>query len=214
MPVAINKRLARKVLSIVDQGLCGGMGVQEPGKMCVEAAVCYALGEPHSDQPSCVAPEVRSFKIKLNDSNWSSNEARAKGLRRIAIAQLGTKEPPFDALEFSKRVTFLAVTKWTPKALRSAAKIAISEEEKQKLLAAAKKCEKLGANATLEELKNAAANAAYAAYAAANAANAAYDKKGSAARDRFLAACAEDVVQVLIDLKAPGTKFLSITEEG
>jgi hypothetical protein len=47
--------------------------------MCVEAAVCYALGLPHSDNPPCVGYAVRQYKIRLNDSNWSSNEARAKG---------------------------------------------------------------------------------------------------------------------------------------
>lgn len=80
----------RKLLEVVDKGLTNGLGLPEPGKMCVEAAVCYALGLPHDDNPPCVAAAVRSFKISLNDSNWPSKKARARGLRRLAVAQLGS----------------------------------------------------------------------------------------------------------------------------
>src|ERR1700679_473096 len=86
----INLDLAKKVLSVVDAGLVSGMGVPEPGKMCVEAAVCYAMGLPHSDEPTCVSPALRRLKIRLNDSRWSSDAARTKGLRRLAVAQLGS----------------------------------------------------------------------------------------------------------------------------
>lgn len=86
----LNEAVARKVLETVDAGLSSGLGVQKPGKMCVEAAVCYALGLPHGDNPPCVGVAVRAFKIRLNDSGWSSPEARAKGMRKLAIAQLGS----------------------------------------------------------------------------------------------------------------------------
>lgn len=82
-PQTITSDIARKVLEIVDAGLSKGVGVPKPGKMCVEAAVCFAIGLPHGDDPQCVAPTLRAFKIRLNDSQWSSNMARAKGLRRI-----------------------------------------------------------------------------------------------------------------------------------
>ena len=82
----ITKTLAKKVRKIVDAGLVLGPGTPEPGKMCVEAAVCYALGEPHSDRPTCVHPAVRSFNITLNDAVWSSPQARAQGMRRAAVA--------------------------------------------------------------------------------------------------------------------------------
>lgn len=86
----INLDLARKVLEIVDQGLTQGLGVQEPGKMCVEAAVCSALGLPHGDNPPCVWRDARGFKIGLNDENWTSDAARAAGMRALAVAQLGS----------------------------------------------------------------------------------------------------------------------------
>jgi hypothetical protein len=86
----IDKKLARKILSIVDKGLVKGIGEPVPGEMCVEAAVCYAWGLDHSDEPPCVGEAVRHAKIALNDTNWSSSKARAKGLRKLAIAQLGS----------------------------------------------------------------------------------------------------------------------------
>ena len=81
----ITREIAAKVLATVDAGLVAGVGVPEPGKMCVEAAVCYAMGLPHGDNPTCVAPKLRWLKIRLNDSRWSSPQARAQGMRRLAL---------------------------------------------------------------------------------------------------------------------------------
>jgi len=96
----ITREIAAKVLEVVDAGLVSGMGKPIPGQMCVEAAVCYAMGLPHSDDPKCVAPILRSLKIRLNDSTWSSDKARANGLRRLALAQLGSRNV-LDEKEFS-----------------------------------------------------------------------------------------------------------------
>jgi hypothetical protein len=82
---------ARKVAEVVGKGLCAGMGKPEPGKMCVEAAVCYAMGLPHSDEPPCVSDAVRAAKIRLNDSKWSSDRARGAGMLAVAVGQLGSK---------------------------------------------------------------------------------------------------------------------------
>ena len=89
-PIKLSRAIARKVLSIVDAGLVDGKGNPIPGQMCVEAAVCYALGLPHGDNPPCVGQAVRAFKIRLNDSEWSSAQARAAGMRKLAVAQLGS----------------------------------------------------------------------------------------------------------------------------
>jgi hypothetical protein len=83
---------ARKVAEVVGKGLRRGMGNPTPGKMCVEAAVCYAMGLPHSDEPPCVSESVRSAKIRLNDSNWSSDRARGMGMLAVAVGQLGSKD--------------------------------------------------------------------------------------------------------------------------
>ena len=146
----INEQIAAKVLETVRHGLVSGLGIQEPGKMCVEAAVCYALGMPHGDEPTCVSPSVRRFKIVMNDSLWSSPAARSKGLERLALAQLGSNKD-FDNIEFARRVA-AAAGRWS----------------------------------------------------AAAAAAAVYDK--------VLSDCAEDVVQILIAMNAPGCKWLYLTE--
>lgn len=88
-----NESVAERVLAVVDQGLVRGMGKPKPGKMCVEAAVCFAMGQSHNDAPRCVNAEVRDFKIRLNDrSGWSSTISRGHGMRALAIAQLGSNK--------------------------------------------------------------------------------------------------------------------------
>jgi hypothetical protein len=231
----INREVAAKVLKVVDAGLSKGVGKAKPGMMCVEAAVCYALGLPHGDDPACVSRAVRSLKITLNDRYWSSKTARAKGLRRLAIAQLGSRGA-IDDKEFAKRCAELATRTCVPAALRSAASIQKDPKHKSAMLEAANRCEKEGTREAAIEGKNAAnaaanaaadaaaadaadaaadaayaaADAAYAAYAAADAADANAAKK--AARDKSLADFAEGVVQILIDMKAPGCEWLDLTE--
>ena len=98
------KDLVSKVLEVVDVGLCRGVGNPEPGGMCVEGAVCYALGEPHGDKPSCVHAVVRAFVVRLNDAEWISDAGRAVGMRRLAIAQLGSNR--IDGVKFAQIVAF------------------------------------------------------------------------------------------------------------
>jgi hypothetical protein len=236
--IEISREVAAKVLSVVDAGLSEGVGKPEPGQMCVEAAVCYALGLPHGDDPKCVSQALRRLKINLNDSKWSSNAARGRGLRRLAVAQLGSAGV-LDEREFAKRCAELAVRKMVPLALRAAASIQKHATHKQKLIDAANRCEKDGTREAALEGKTAAATAAYdaadaaanaadAAYAAANAADAAYDAAAYAAyaaanaataayaaanaRDKILSDFAEDVVQILVALRAPGCAWLDLTE--
>lgn len=190
----INRELAAKVLEIVDAGLVKGMGRPEPGKMCVEAAVNYAMGRPHGDDPSCVSPALRRLKITLNDKNWSSTAARARGLRRLAIAQLGSRDT-LDEKEFVRRVAESVVRKQVPIALRAAASKQKDDGKREALLAAAERCEKEGT-------REAALGAKKAADAAADAA--------PAKRDEKLAEFAEDVVQILVDMKAPGCEWLDL----
>ena len=217
----ITREIAAKVLKVVDAGLVSGVGNPKPGEMCVEAAVCFALGLPHGDEPGCVAPALRSLKISLNDRSWSSKEARAKGLRRLALAQLGSAGH-LDEKEFRRRIVDIALRKSCPAALRSAASVCKDHTHKATLLDAASRCEKEGtrqaaldarAVARAADADAYAAAAAYAAYADADAA--AYADADAAyadadARDKSLAAYAEDVVQVLIEMKAPGVQWLDL----
>lgn len=190
------RETAEKVIELLGHGLTSGKGKPIPGQMCVEAAVCYAMGLPHGDEPVCVSPAIRAFKIRLNDSNWSSNTARAEGMKRLAIAQLNSAGA-VDDKEFAKRCVDLAIRKIVPFALREAARVHPKQEHKDALETAAKRCE-------TEGTREAALEAKTAAYAAANAA------ANAAARDKFLAFVAEEVVQILIDMKAPGTEWLDL----
>lgn len=88
--VPLDAVLVQRVIKVVNRGLCDGVGQPKPGFMCVEAAVNYALGQTHNDNPPCVGVQPREAKIELNDKNWSSKKARARGLLAVAIAQLGS----------------------------------------------------------------------------------------------------------------------------
>lgn len=242
----ITRAIARKVLKVVDAGLVAGIGDPEPGKMCVEAAVCYALGLPHDDNPACVAPVLRSIQIRLNDSNWSSDRARAKGLRRLALAQLGSAGS-LDESEFIKRVLGVVIRKTFPVAFRAVAAVVKDDKLKAEWSDLALRCEAASEQITphevrqffLELIENAASNpsysfaavyaataydyadayavgdyagtaAAFAAVSAYAAAAVAAFKKRSVARDKSLAAFCEKVVQVLIEMKAPGCQWLDL----
>ena len=228
----LTKRDARKVLAIVDAGLVSGLGSPEPGKMCVEAAICFALGYDHGDRPKCVAPCIREYKIRINDSSWSSNEARTKGMRCAAIAQLGSTE--IDTKVWRAYVVEQTIKRIVPHALRSAAAVHKDKMHAGKMIEAALRCEQEGtkdaaaaayaADAAADAAANAAADAAaYAAAAAAanaataaaaNAATAAYAAAYAAAnaekRDEVLSIAAEICVEACIKCKTQGSKWLDI----
>lgn len=174
---------ASKVLEVVDVGLCKGVGQPIPGQMCVEAAVCYALGQPHGDAPYCVHIAVRAYGIALTDADWSSNRARASGMRSIAIAQLGTVSE-FDSKAFAVKLAELTIRRIVPISLRAAAKLVTHGADA--LEAAAVRCETEG---TQEAAKYAAESAAMSAeYAAMSAAESAM----SAAKCAMYAKCAAE----------------------
>jgi hypothetical protein len=234
------REIAAKILTLLDAGLTKGLGEPYPGKMCVEALVNFALGLPHNDQPPCVGDAVRRFKIRLNDSNWSSNQARAKGFRRLAIAQLGSNE--IDQVQFVKKLALATIREIVPIGLRAAAKIEQNDKRHADLIKAASECEaaldlkaaRRAAAAAAAYAAYAAAAAAYAAaadaaaYAAAAADAAAYAAAADAyaaaaadaaaaayaaayaARDEVLTASAEIGVRILVELKSPGCEWLDL----
>ena len=256
--IEITREIAAKVLTTVDAGLCLGLGDPVPGEMCVEAAVCYALGLPHGDDPKCVSEAVRSLKVSLNDKDWSSNKSRAKGLRRLALAQLGSLGA-VDDKDFSRRVAEYTIRTMVPIALRAAASLQKEAKHRRALTDAATRCEaevtSAAATAAVTAATDAtdAANAAdgaaaHASHAAANAANAAAHAAHAAAnvavyvaynavahavhaahavgtaaaataaatnnveRDKILSQFAEGIVQILVEMDAPGCQWLDMTE--
>lgn len=202
MSVEIDEGIARRVLEVVDAGLVRGMGEPIPGEMCVEAAVCYALGLPHGDDPPCVSPVVRRLKIRLNDARWSSPQARARGLRRLAIAALGSRGV-LDEVEFVRRVARLAIQTCVPTALRAVAQRRAGEQ-RERLLHAADLCEREPTrNNALKARAAAYAYAADAAEAAAHAAfAAAYADAGAAFAATADAAAAAAYVAAYADAAA------------
>jgi hypothetical protein len=212
----LNESIARKVLTTVDAGLVRGMGQPKPGEMCVEAAVCYAYGLKHSDNPPCVGASVRAFKIGLNDARWSSDKARTKGLRALSIAQLGSDV--IDQSEFRKLISEGLIRLVVPKAMRSAAGRQ-KEPHKSAMEAAAVQCELEGNPDSARAATKVARAAAAAAYAAASAAayaaaaaDAYADAYADAARDDMLSLVAEIGLQALITLKSPGCEYLYLLD--
>jgi hypothetical protein len=173
----LTRAVAAKVLATVDAGLVSGLGRPEPGHMCVEAAVCFALGEPHGDRPTCVGVAVRAFKVRLNDARWSSDAARTAGLRTIAIAQLGSNH--INQRAFAGRVVLAIIREILPPMLRrrkleeeaDACAAAVTLEEGRTAAQAARRAAAAAADAAADAAAYAAADAA--AYAAADAAAAA-----------------------------------------
>ena len=114
----ITEAQARKVLETVDAGLVRGLGAPVPGRMCVMAAISYALGLSHGDDPeSYVDFVVRAGDIALNDAAWSSPEARARGMRREAVAKLGSAGT-IDSVRYAQLLCERTIREIVPIALR------------------------------------------------------------------------------------------------
>jgi hypothetical protein len=97
------------LLGLFEHGLINGAG-QDVNHFCVQQAVHRvidnALDKHRNDQPPqwCVKEPISAFGITLNDANgWNSNKARAKGLQRFAIAELGSSK--INEGDFYKRLS-------------------------------------------------------------------------------------------------------------
>jgi hypothetical protein len=147
---------------ILDRGLSQGLGSRD-AMVCIEAAICQTLGLPHGDDPQCVTPAVRAYKIALNDSPWSSPQARAAGLRDLGLAQLGSLGV-VDGGEFSRRLAEKTIRVLIPQLFR------LVFPKNSACLTAADRCEAQGTAAAAVGAGAAAAEAAWAAAAGAGAA--------------------------------------------
>ena len=150
--------LIPKFDDILSRGLCVGVGDRD-GQMCIEAAICAAMDLPHGDEPDCVAKSVRSYKIILNDSSWSGAAARARGLRNLGIAQIGSRGV-VDDQEFAKRLTEQTIRELIPTLFREVF------PDRQECLDAADRCASEGTTASADSAASAARVAASAARAA------------------------------------------------
>lgn len=199
--------------AILERGLCKGVGKPDD-QMCIEAAICTALGLPFGDNPICVARTVRSYKIAINDKIWSSPQARAKALRDIGIAQIGSKDTVNDE-EFIRRLSQKTIqvlivhlfrnNKYTKNNLKLQELTNICEKEPTDI-----NCRKLAATAATYTATaatyTAATHAAHAAHAAAHAAHAA--DAADAAADDYLIMSVNLALEVLKELKSPGCEWI------
>ena len=205
--------LIPKFDDILSRGLCVGVGDRD-GQMCIEAAICAAMDLPHGDEPDCVAKSVRSYKITLNDSSWSSAAARARGLRNLGIAQIGSRGV-VDDQEFAKRLAEQTIRELIPTLFREVF------PDRQECLDAADRCASEGTTSA-DSADSAAARAASAAWVAwaADRADRAADRAawaaGAAARaaraagaaDKYLLLSASLALEVLRELNSPGCEWL------
>ncbi len=197
----------KKFDTLVARGFSSGLGDRD-GQMCVEAAICYALDLPHGDDPECVGHSVRSYKIRLNDAEWSSPQARAAGLRDLGIAQIGSRGI-VDDTEFSTRLCEKTIRVLIPALFREI----FSDGD---CLAAADRCEKEGsadsaaraASAAWADSADRAASAAWAAARADSAAWAAARADSAAWADKYLLLSASLALETLRELKSPGCAFI------
>jgi len=237
--VKITEEVAAQILRVVDEGLTWGAGKPAPGHMCVEAAISYAFGEPHGDQPSCVSRVLRVLTIGMNEALWSNDQERGRGLRRIAIAQLGTAGM-LDEQLFMEKLSETTITTLLPKILDIIATAQNTSLQSQ-LFLAAERCANEGTFEAADAAIAVAAKTAHTAKAevakavdAAKAADvvqesheAAVDAaravgkatasiarwaRSDAARDQLLSEFAETVVQILTQMQTPGSAFLFLTQ--
>ena len=177
----IKKEHARRLLEIVDAGLVEGVGKPELGEMCVMAAINYLFDMPHGDADyGCTAPVVRALDIAINDLPWSSPSARAKGMRREAVAKLGSIE--IDDVKYMGLIALGVVNRILPPVLRAVG---------------------LDANATeCEQAKDltAAATASWAANTASRA----------AARDEIYTTLCDISTEALIACESQGAQWLDL----
>lgn len=247
MELVIDAILVNKILKTVDAGLSDGMGEPRPGFMCVEAAVCYALGLDHDDDPMCVEQHVRWTKIELNDLPWKSKARRAAGLRRLAIAQLGSIDV-VNGNVFRDKLRELVLSKYMPAAIRTWAtaidtSTEYGAEDQNDLEELARILEVDTSIETVNRVQgrifdlyrngegyfsNEVSKASNACKTAMSAFRQVYfplscpmivvafgetiQYMPSAYRTDIYARFAEDIVQILIELKSPGCEWLHLTE--
>jgi hypothetical protein len=176
-----------------------------------------------------VADAVRTFKIALNDSKWSSPKARAEGLRDLGLAQLGSKGVVGN-VEFATRLSKKVIQVLIPALFREVF------PDNDECLAVALRCEQEGTEVAADSAHSAAYSVAYsadsarladsvysaylamcsAACSAADSARSAYLAANSARfatrsahdPDKYLKLVASLALDVLKELKSPGVTLL------
>lgn len=222
----VNLEVAKRVLRVVNKGLVEGVGEPIPGGMCVEAAVCYAMGQDHGDDPNCVAESFRSFKIQVNDDGaWNSDKSRANGLRRLAVIQLGSKGK-LTTPAFNKAASMGMLQGTFKRALQSRLKYHLGDDDATEILdtklalqalkgktiaTIAKRLKSLSSydNIGHRLLIRTTTNRALRLF---NDINSTFWTGDPDADEQTAIDLCEDVVQALKRLKVPGARYLKLTK--
>lgn len=114
----ITRSIAAKILETVDMGLRPALG---------------------DDNLACVDCAVLAVQTELDRQYWSSDERRARGLRRLMMAQLDSRGA-IDTQEFTARLAVIVVQKFLSNTIRSKAKL-LSGSVAKNLLEVAVGCE-------------------------------------------------------------------------
>jgi hypothetical protein len=136
--------------------------------MCIEAAITQALGLEFNDEPECVEPVIRTYKIQLNDKYWPTTKDRAEGLRDLGIAQIGSRGI-VDGRVFVKRLAESTIRVLLPALIRETPRLT----KIKGIHDLADRCEREGSQEAARALRERLYADAAAAYAAADAADAA-----------------------------------------
>ena len=156
----ITPEIRDRLTTAITPGLVSGLGQPEPGQMCVEAAICWSMGESHGDRPTCVAAPDRDYAVAINDSAWSSPAARAQHMLPLALAQLGTAGT--DRAAWEARVIEGTIRRVLPLSLRAAAWVHPDATHQAALVAAADRCDADGTREAARSAYNASDASAYA----------------------------------------------------
>src|SRR5579864_7732419 len=108
------KEIALKVAQSINGALRLGAGRGEGQDVCVMQAIARAVGLPAIDDQveSCVGSAVGAFNRRLNDCSWSSDKARAEGMKQLGVASIGSNQ--LDQMEFGKLMFLRGTQKLLP----------------------------------------------------------------------------------------------------
>jgi len=137
--------------SLLSKGLCSGTGdAKEIGHYCIVQAINLAENgltpskgiRTITDEATCVAARVRRFAIRLNDRNWSANEARAEGMRALGHALIGSAG--IDEQAWADQLGRRYIVKALPEILTALSKLKYYAPDAEALLSAARRCQEEG----------------------------------------------------------------------
>jgi len=105
----VTRESCLRLLNLIDKGLSSGLGRSTSSRMNIESCTQFA-GLIYDKY---VSKDVGIFTAELNDSeNWHTNLNRVKGMRKLALAQLGSSK--IDSSKFCENLALETIRKIVP----------------------------------------------------------------------------------------------------